>query len=100
MTPERRRGFDWEGLFLAWGMGAAGVLFGGLFCWLGLSRLPAGRTASASHSLAQAAARALPQTVQQKILLALGVVFVLFGLLCSALGCWSILSRLFRREPD
>lgn len=98
MKPTRRPGFDWEALFLAWGMGAAGVLFGGLFCWLGLSHLPAGRTVSASHSLTQAAVRAMPQSVQQKIVLALGAAFVLFGLFCVGLGCHAILSHLFSRK--
>ena len=98
MRSVRRLGFDWEGLFLAWGMGAAAVSLGALFCWVVLSGMPPGRTGSASHSLTQAAVRLLPQSVQQKIVLFLGAGFVLFGLFCVALGFYSILRHLLFRQ--
>lgn len=71
--------FDKEGFFLFLGIGLLSFGSGLLIVW-GISTAPEGKTGSTAFTLYQRIARLVPESIQEKVALALGVLFMLFGL--------------------
>lgn len=77
--------FDKEGFFLAIGIGLGTFGIGLLITWATLTA-PEGTTNSTGFTLYQRLARQVPEPIQEKIALILGVLFMLFGIVLFMLG--------------
>ena len=77
--------FDKDGFFLAIGIGLGSFGVGLLITWATLTA-PEGTTNSTGFTLFQRLARQVPHSIQEKIVLILGVLFMLFGVVLFLLG--------------
>ena len=90
--------FDWEGFFLAGGIGLGSLLMSALFFWLSLSGVPKGPSRTMALSTTQRLARLLPADVQGTILIVMASLFGLFGIVCAGLAVTTVLRRLLGRS--
>lgn len=77
--------FDKEGFFLSIGIGLGSFGIGLLITWAILTA-PEGETNSTGYTIYQRLARQVPHSIQEKIALVLGVLFMLFGIALILLG--------------
>lgn len=83
--PPQLPRFDREAFFLGVGLGAAFIALGIFLAWAVLTA-PEGPSQSMGYTTAQRLARALPQSLQEKLALVLAGLFVLFGIVALLLG--------------
>ncbi len=77
--------FDWQGLWLVWGIGVvcSGV---GWLIYYAVSTNESGPSTSSGYTVAQRLAHTLPYSLQEKLALVMAALMALFGLLCVYLG--------------
>jgi hypothetical protein len=94
------RRFDLEALLLGAGMGVISMGIGALIIWAKLTA-PPGTSQSTAVTTAQKLTRVLPESIQGRIAIGLGVLFVLFGVFAVLLGIWKSMVNLFpKKEQD
>lgn len=96
--------FDWEALWLAWGIGLVCSGIGILILWATLTD-PEGDSVSTGFTLAQRLARTLPDSIQEKLAIVFAVLIILFGTICLFLGFKTIILFFLRNwrnkhQPD
>ena len=90
-TPKR---FDLEALLLGAGMGVISIGIGALIIWAKLTAPPG------TVTTAQKLTRILPESIQGRIAIGLGVLFVLFGVFAVFLGIWKSMANLFPKKKQ
>lgn len=95
-SKQRILKFDKEGFFLSLGLGI--VIFGvGLLIVWGTLTAPEVESNSTGFTLYQRLARQVPESIQEKIALVLGVLFMLFGLFLFMAGIKQSLQFIIRK---
>ena len=88
--------FDWEALWLSWGIGLVCSGLGILIIWATMTD-PEGSSNSMGYTVAQRLARAVPDSVQEKLAFVFAGLLLLFGVICVLLGFRTIVQFHFQK---
>jgi hypothetical protein len=91
--------FDWEALWIVWGIGIVCSGISMLIIWATMTD-PEGSSNSTGYTLAQRLARTLPDSMQEKLAFVFAALILLFGVICVLLGFKTIIQFLFRNWKD